>query len=151
MPWLGSMVSLPSLSSSQHQGTVPVGKSPEATTSAAAGIAVEIARMKVPDTLPLTDAELCSLMMNLLDNAVEGASAPGVKRPYIKLDFSVKEHFFAVSCENASTMEHIQKEAAPGHGLGLKIIRQIVARYDDLLETEYGADFYCVKMAIPLD
>lgn len=48
-------------------------------------------------------------------------------------------------------MEHIQKEIAPGRSLGLKIIKQIVARYDDLLETEYGADYYCVKMAIPLD
>ncbi len=121
------------------------------SAAADAGIAVEIARMKAPDKLPLTDAELCSLVMNLLDNAVEGASAPGVERPYINLDFSVKEHFFAISCKNSTTMEHIQKETAPGHGLGLKIIRQIVARYDDLLETEYGADYYCVKMAIPLD
>lgn len=121
------------------------------SAAADAGIAVEIARMKAPDKLPLTDAELCSLVMNLLDNAVEGASAPGVERPYINLDFSVKEHFFAISCKNSTTMEHIQKETAPGRGLGLKIIRQIVARYDDLLETEYGADYYCVKMAIPLD
>ncbi|MEY8388583.1 ATP-binding protein [Oscillospiraceae bacterium 38-13] len=121
------------------------------SAAADAGIAVEIARMKAPATLPLTDAELCSLVMNLLDNAVEGASAPGVERPYFKLDFSVKEHFFAISCKNSSTMEHIQKETAPGRGLGLKIIKQIVARYDDLLETEHGADYYCVKMAIPLD
>ena len=121
------------------------------SAAADAGITVEIARMKAPDKLPLTDAELCSLVMNLLDNAVDGASAPGVERPFIKLDFSVKEHFFAITCKNATTMEHIQKETAPGRGLGLKIIRQIVARYDDLLETEYGADYYCVKMAIPLD
>ncbi len=121
------------------------------SAAADAGIAVEIARMKAPDKLPLTDAELCSLMLNLLDNALEAASAPGVKRRYIKLDFCIKEHFFAISCENSATMEHIQKETAPGRGLGLKIIRQIVARYDDLLETEYGADYYCVKMAIPLD
>ena len=116
-----------------------------------AGIAVKIARMKAPDKLTLSDAELCSLVMNLLDNAVEGASAPGVERPYIKLDFSVKEHFFAISCKNSTTMEHIQKETAPGRGLGLKIIKQIVARYDDLLETEYGTDYYSVKLAIPLD
>ena len=121
------------------------------SAAADAGIAVEIARMKAPDKLPLTDAELCSLVMNLLDNAVEGASAPGVERPFIKLDFCVKEHFFSISCENSTTMEHIQKETAPGRGLGLKIIKQIVARYDDLLETEYGTDYYCVKMAIPLD
>lgn len=121
------------------------------SAAADAGIAVKIARMKAPDKLTLTDAELCSLVMNLLDNAVEGASAPGVERPYIKLDFSVKEHFFAISCKNSTTMEHIQKETAPGRGLGLKIIKQIVARYDDLLETEYGTDYYSVKLAIPLD
>ena len=107
--------------------------------------------MKAPDKLPLTDAELCSLVMNLLDNAMEGADAPGVEQPYIKLDFCVKEHFFAISCENSTTMEHIQKETAPGRGLGLKIIKQIVARYDDLLETEYGTDYYRVNLAIPLD
>ncbi len=61
------------------------------SAAADAGIAVEIARMKAPDKLPLSDAELCSLVMNLLDNAIEGAVALGVERPYIKLDFCVKE------------------------------------------------------------
>ena len=121
------------------------------SAAADAGIAVEIVRMNAPDKLPLTDAELCSLMMNLLDNAVEAAAAAGVERPYIKLDFRVKEHFFVFSCENSTTLQHIQKETAPGRGLGLKIIKQIAARYDDLLETEYGADYYNVKLAIPLD
>ena len=121
------------------------------SAAADAGIAVEIARMKAPDKLPLTDAELCSLMMNLLDNAVEAVAAPGVARPYIKLDLCMKEHFFVIFCENAATIEHIQKETAPERGLGLKIIKQIVTRYDDLLETEYGTDHYSVTLAIPLD
>lgn len=56
-----------------------------------------------------------------------------------------------IFCENAATMEHIQRETAPGRGLGVKIIKQIAARYDDLLETEYGMDHYSVKLAIPLD
>lgn len=91
------------------------------SAAADAGIAVKIARMKAPDKLTLSDAELCSLVMNLLDNAVEGASAPGVERPYIKLDFSVKEHFFAISCKNSTTMEHIQKKPRRGAVWGLKL------------------------------
>ncbi len=121
------------------------------SAAADAGIAVEIIRMEAPPVLSLSDAELSSLLMNLLDNAVEAAAAPGVARPYIKLDLCIKEHFFMLLCENAATMAHIQKESAPGHGLGLKIIRQIAARHDNLLETEYGEDFYRVKLAIPLD
>jgi len=50
------------------------------SAAADAGIAVELVRTQAPDKLPLTNAELCSLMLNLLDNAVEAASAPGVKR-----------------------------------------------------------------------
>lgn len=119
--------------------------------AADAGIAVEIARMQAPAKLPLSDAELCSLLMNLLDNAIEAASAPGVERPYIRLDLCVKEYFFVLCCENAATLEHVQKGAAPGRGLGLNIIRQIAARHDNLLETEYGAGCYSVKLAIPLD
>lgn len=121
------------------------------SAAADAGIAVEIARMKVPDKLPLSDTELCSLLTNLLDNAVEGALAVGVARPYIKLELYAKDHFFVLFCENSTTLEHVQKETAPEHGLGVKIIRQIAARYGNLIETEYGTDYYRVKMAVPLD
>ena len=121
------------------------------SAAAEAGISVEIVRMQAPEALGMPDAELCSLLMNILDNALEAVQAPGVERPYIKLDLCVKEHFFVIFCENAATMEHIQKEAAPGHGLGLKIMKRIAARYDDLLETEYGPDHYSVTLAIPLD
>lgn len=53
-------------------------------------------------------------------------------------------------CENSATMEHIQKESEPGHGLGLKIIKQIAARHGNLMETEYGEGYYRVTLAIPL-
>ena len=118
--------------------------------SADAGIAVEIARMKAPDKLPLTDAELCSLMLNLLDNALEAASAPGVKRRYIKLDMHIQNNYFVFTCENGATLDWINKETAPERGLGLKIIQQIVARYGNLFDTEYGDDYYRVTVPISL-
>lgn len=121
------------------------------SAAADAGIQVELVRTQAPNKLPLSEAELCSLMMNILDNAVEAAAAPGVERPHIKLDLCVKEHFFVLFCENSATLEYIQKETAPERGLGLKIIKQIAARYDNLLETEYDAGYYRVKLAIPLD
>ena len=62
------------------------------SAAADAGITVELVRTNAPGKLPLTDAELCSLVMNLLDNALEAAAA-GVEQPYIKLDFCVREHF----------------------------------------------------------
>ena len=120
------------------------------SAAADAGITVELAHTQAPDKLPLTDAELCSLIMNLLDNAVEAASAPGVKRRYIKLDMHIRNHFFVFVCENGATPDWINKETAPERGLGLKVIRQIVERYGNLSNTEYGDDYYKVKVLIPL-
>lgn len=120
------------------------------SAAADAGIKVELARTQAPDKLPLSDAELCSLMMNLLDNAIEAASAAGVERRYIKLDMHIRNSFFVFTCENGATLEWVNKETAPGRGLGLKVIWQIIERYGNLSNTEYGDDYYRVKVLLPL-
>lgn len=120
------------------------------SAAADAGIEVELARTQAPATLPLTDAELCSLMLNLLDNALEAASAAGVKRRYIKLDMHIQNNYFVFTCENGATLDWINKETAPERGLGLKIIRQIVERYGNLFDTEYGDDYYRVTVPLSL-
>ena len=120
------------------------------SAAADAGIAVELARTQAPDKLPLTDAELCSLIMNLLDNAVEAASAAGVKRRYIKLDMHVQNNYFVFTCENGATLDWIKKETAPERGLGLKVVRQIAERYGNLFDTEYGDGYYRVTVPLSL-
>lgn len=114
------------------------------------GIVVETIRARAPESLPLSDAELCSLVMNIMDNAIEAASAPGVERRYIKLDLHVENSFFVFTCENSSTLEWAQKESAPGHGLGRSVIRRIAERYGNLLNTEYGDGYYKVSVLLPL-
>lgn len=125
------------------------------SAAADAGIKIEIVRMQAPEKLPLSDAELCSLLVNIMDNAVAAASAAGVEQPYIRLDAHLKSGFFVFSCKNSATQEWMQgrekHETAPTHGFGLKIIRQISERYGDLMETECGTDDYKVMLAIPLD
>lgn len=118
-----------------------------------AGIAVEIQRSQAPETLPLSDTELCSLILNILDNAVAGAQAPGVARPYLRLDLHIQNDFFVFVCENAATRAWMEKEPKKEpmqlHGLGTKIMEQIMARYGNLLRREKGEDFYRVTLAIP--
>ena len=120
------------------------------SAAADAGITVELVRTQAPATLPLTDAELCSLMMNLLDNAVEAASAPGVKRRYIKLDMHVQNNYFVFTCENGATLDWVKKETAPERGLGLKVVRQIAERYGNLFDTEFGDGYYRVTVPLSL-
>lgn len=114
------------------------------------GIATEAIRARAPESLPLSDAELCSLVMNIMDNAIEAASAPGLERRHIRLDLHVENSFFVFTCENSCTLEWAQKESAPGHGLGRSVIRRIAERYGNLLNTEYGDGYYKVSVLLPL-
>ena len=117
-----------------------------------AGIHVEILRADAPASLPLTQADTCSMMMNLIDNAIAAASASSQKS--IKLDLHQKSGFFVFVCENsvkANSVAATIEKTVPKHGLGLKIIRQIAERYGCLLTTEVEATTYKVSLAIPLD
>ncbi len=93
-------------------------------------IRLEITRCQAPETLPLTDIQTSCLFMNILDNAVNVASEPGISQPFIRLDFHCTEQHFVFSCENSTAGEGKKRseKSDPQHGYGLKIIRQIMAR-----------------------
>lgn len=114
------------------------------------GIEPQADRLSAPENLPLTDAELSSLILNILDNAIAAASASGVENPWIKLDCHVKNDFFVFSCENSAAAGWMEKEPAENHGLGKKIIERIMSRHGSLLRAEAGEDSYRVTLAIPL-
>lgn len=118
------------------------------------GIKVELLRMQAPGTLPLSSAELCSLFMNVMDNAVAAALASGAEPPYVLLDLHIKGDFFVFSCKNSAAWDRPRRTEKKGagakHGLGLKIIRNISEKYGGLMETEHGPDYYKVILAIPL-
>ena len=118
-----------------------------------AGLQVEIVCAHSPETLPLRDADLCSLTMNLIDNAIEAARKSGAAQPFLRLDLHVKNNFFVFVCENSTAQTALpaeKEETVPKHGLGLKIVRQIAEHYDALLQTECTTVTYKVSLAIPL-
>ena len=120
------------------------------TQAIGAGVHIELVRTGAPESLPLSDVELCSLMMNLMDNAVDGVLNSGAQQPFIRLDMHLRNGFFVFSLENSAKMQEKTKAPAPGHGLGLKIIRQIVEKCDGLMETEQDGESYRVTLALPL-
>ena len=119
--------------------------------AAAKGISTEIVRADAPEKLPLGDTELCCLVANILDNAINSASDSGTGEPYIKLDFHCKDQHFVFSCQNSMTAQEGKKTPTPGHGYGLKIIRQIMSRFgDNMLSIEETATSYKITVVIPL-
>lgn len=112
------------------------------------GIAVEVVRCEAPCLLPLTDAELCSLIMNILDNAIAGASRKVVETPYLKLDFHCTGQHFIFSCENAAAPE--QEGNRSRQRYGLKIIRRIMKKWGEMVSVEAEERRFKISVAIPL-
>lgn len=118
------------------------------------GIRCEIVRANAPEHLPMSDTDLCSLVMNILNNAITAASSSGFAEPYIRLDIHVKNGFFALTCENSAAAQSPsklpEKETVPKHGLGMKIVGNIVTGQKGLIETAAEENLYTVRIAIPL-
>ena len=119
------------------------------------GIAVEIVRSDAPQSLPLTDSQMCGLFINILDNAIE-AAARVHEHPWIRLDFHCKNQHFVFSCENSRniTVKHMtadHTETISGHGYGMKIIDQIMQPFGkNMVSIKEDAQSYKISIIIPL-
>lgn len=120
--------------------------------AAAKGVTVEVVQSDAPKSLPLSDTELCALMMNLLDNAIHAAGK--TEKPFLRLDMHQKNGFFVFVCENAAVPEPPEKSAEKKdvmqHGLGMKIMKQIMNRHGNLMEVERLSGSCRVTVALPL-
>lgn len=120
--------------------------------AAAKGVTVEVVQSDAPKSLPLSDTELCALMMNLLDNAIHAAGK--TEKPFLRLDMHQKDGFFVFVCENAAVPEPPEKSAEKKdvmqHGLGMKIMEQIMKRHGNLMEVERLSGSCRVTVALPL-
>lgn len=117
-----------------------------------AGIRVEIPHVAAPTSLPLSDPDLCGLIMNIVDNAITAASKAA--EPYLLLKIHERDGFLGIVCENSfdpqASEQEAKKETVPKHGLGLKIVRGIVEKYSGVITEKNEGDLFIVKIVIPL-
>ena len=116
------------------------------------GTAVRILRDQAPSELPLSDRDLCSLVLNVTENALEAAAAPGLEDPFLSLDLYTKGEFFFFTCENARTPNGGSRRLDPdkSRGLGLKIVRRLAEDNGGMVQVVEGPDRYRVSIALPI-
>ena len=116
------------------------------------------AQVSVPKELTLPEEDLCTLFLNLFDNAIEAAShVESAENRFVRLKIHLVQGFLAIKCENSfngtllidenghylSTKEHPDK-----HGLGIKQMRQIADKYSSTLDISYTDDVFTIQTAL---
>ena len=114
----------------------------------------------MPEQLPVPVEDLCTLLMNLLDNALEGAArveVPGER--FIRFRAAVKDGYFAVRCENSYAGPlapdergrlRTTKTDPEAHGFGLPQMSAVAEKYGSLLDVSYTDRVFTVQTALKL-
>lgn len=107
--------------------------------------------ISIPQSIPIPDQELCSLLLNMLDNAIEACTDS--KHKIIKFQMALKGNFLLITCQNShnnfiheqSGKFFTQKQNKVGHGYGINIMKSIAKRYGSILDIDYDSNNFTVK------
>lgn len=109
------------------------------------------------DLSVLSDVELSILLANLLDNAIEGTT--GSENPFVKISISEAKAYLIIIIANSIPSPIMKnnpglittKKDKEHHGLGLLTIRDVVEKYDGILNfTEENLCFSAdVRLKLP--
>lgn len=114
-------------------------------------------------SLPISSSDFCSIVGNLLDNAIEGSlRIPSPSSPLtISLTFARTYDVFHIMCENACNPNTIRKqqnrwisskiaERLPvSHGIGISSIERIVDKAEGHCRFHVQNDIFSAELTIP--
>jgi len=113
--------------------------------------------MLVEKELPFAENDLCTLLMNLMDNALEACRKLPAGKRWIRLQIRKKERFLVIACENSYDGTISQKESGvyattkPDqhmHGFGIPAMREIAEKYESTLSIHFDSTTFRVTTAL---
>lgn len=126
-----------------------------ATKSKQQEISLEIDTV-LPDCLSIPDTEICTLLSNGLQNAIEAASLEPRGNPgSVRLNCRIHKGNLLVLIENTFNGEVEIKNGLPqtdeeGHGFGVKSIAMIADKYKGYYSFSPGEELFTLKVVLPL-
>lgn len=113
----------------------------------------------VGEKLSISEEDLCSLLFNIFDNAVEAASAMPENERRITCSIKARQGYLAIKCQNTysgqiSTGKSGQldttKQDRAEHGFGLLQMRAVAKKYDGSLIISHDGHLFTIETALRL-
>ena len=115
----------------------------------------------LPMKLPFSDLDMCSLFGNLLDNAIEANLKLNPSNRKIKLVIKPFNKMLSIFVKNNSDGKYLfdshgelvstKMSERNEHGIGLFRIRDLVSKYDGMIQFEHEKETFSVSVLLPLN
>ena len=110
-------------------------------------------------SINIQDIDMCALLANLLDNAIEACERLESKGRWIYLKIKREKHMLIIWIENSIIDDKKQKEKFFQtskkdkiiHGLGIKSVNNVVQKYDGYKEYEIEKNIFRMYISLPLE
>jgi len=117
------------------------------------GVRLEV-QVTAPKELPISDTELCSLLSNGLENALQAAAESG-KEKWVRLYCGIKRNNLLIEVKNPYAGMIRMEGGVPvaeqeGHGYGCRSILTIVENHSGICLFEADGDIFLLRAVIPL-
>lgn len=113
-------------------------------------------KASVPSTLTVSDIDLCVLIGNLIDNAVEACEKMVSNKKFIRLYIGVlkKQLYISISNSTAEVVRKLDEEYITtkrgNHGHGLKRINNIINKYHGYINRKNEPGIFATEIMLPL-
>ena len=110
----------------------------------------------LPEQLSVSDVDLCVILGNLLDNAVEACEKIPPEARFLRVYCAVIKNQLYLSVQNSAKEEldfdernYISKKRG-NHGLGLKRVQVLADRYGGFLNLQNQPGIFAAEVLLPL-
>lgn len=112
-------------------------------------------KASLPDNIPMNNVELCSMLGNILDNAVEACSSLPEEERFIRIYIGKLKNQLYLSVQNSAGKVHRKKDVYIStkegeRGYGLFRIDRIAKKYGGYINRQNEEGVFATEIMIPL-
>ncbi len=114
-------------------------------------------KAQLPEKIPVEDVDLCVILGNLLDNALESCAQIEEKERFLRIYMTVNKRQLYLSVQNSAKEEtdfdarHYITKKRGNHGLGMKRVKAAVDKYHGYLNLANEPGIFAAEVTMPLE
>ena len=113
-----------------------------------------LADVRLPEHLRIENNDVCSVLQNLLDNAIDASQKENEKDIHIKI--CQQKDYLSITVKNRCSTDVLKtnpglkttKSDKKSHGIGTRVIKKLVEKYDGAIDYSMSEGYFVVSILL---